>query len=86
MFNYRLISVLSAIPKVFEKLKFGQLYQNFSPSFLNNMSGFLRDHSCCSALLKLTKDWPLAIDSKKDRGMITNDLLKHLTDSAIINY
>lgn len=45
-FNYCPISVLSAIPKVFEKLKFEQLYRNFSP-LLFFMSGFLRGHSCC---------------------------------------
>ena len=54
--NYRPISVLSVIPKVFEKLQFDQLYSVFTPVFSDNMSGFLRGHSCCSALLKLTDD------------------------------
>lgn len=31
--NYRPISVLSTIPKVFERLKFDQLHRHFSPSF-----------------------------------------------------
>ena len=31
--NYRLLSVLSTIPKVFEQLKFDQLYRHFSPLF-----------------------------------------------------
>ena len=74
--NYRPISVLSTIPKVFEKLKFDQLYRHFSPLFSDNMSGFLRGHSCCTALLKLTEDWRLALDSKKDVGVIAIDLSK----------
>ena len=74
--NYRSISVHSAIPKVFEKLKFDQLYCHFSPLFSENMSGFFRGHSCCSALLKLTEDWRLALDSKKDLGVIAIDLSK----------
>lgn len=49
--NYRPVSVLSTIPKVFEKLKFDQRYRHFSPLFSDNMSGFLRGHSCCTALL-----------------------------------
>ena len=70
------MSVLSTIPKIFEKLKFDQLYHHFSPLFSDNMSGFLRGHSCCTALLKLTEDWRLALDSKKDVGVIAVDLSK----------
>ena len=40
------------------------------------MSGFLRGHSCCTALLKLTEDWRLALDSEKDVGVIAIDLSK----------
>lgn len=50
--NYRPISVVSAIPKVFEQLKFDQLYRHFSPPSSDNMSGFLFGHSCCTALFK----------------------------------
>ena len=74
--NYRPISVLSVIPKVFEKLKFDQLYNIFTPVFSHNMSGFLRRHSCCSALLKLTDDWRQALDNKKDVVVVAIDLSK----------
>ena len=77
--NYRaisMISVLSVIPKVFEKLQFDQLYSVFTPVFLDNMSGFPRGHSCCSALLKLTDDWRQALENKKDVAMIAIDLSK----------
>jgi len=74
--SYRPISVLSTIPKVFEKLKFDQLYRHFLPLFSDNMSGFLRGHSCCTALLKLTEDWRLALDPTKDVGVIAIDLSK----------
>ena len=40
------------------------------------MSCFFGGHSCCSALLKLTEDWRLALDSKKDLGVIAIDLSK----------
>ena len=75
--TYRPISVLSVIPKpVFEKLQFDQLYSVFTPVFSDNMSGFLRGHSCCSALLKLTDDWRQALDNKKDVAVIAIDLSK----------
>ena len=61
---------------MFEKLQFDQLYSIFTPVFSDNMSGFLRGHSCCSALLKLTDDWRQALDNKKDVAVIAIDLPK----------
>ena len=74
--NYRPVSVLSVISKVFEKLKFDQLYSVFTPVFSDNMSGFLRGHSCCSALLIPTDDWCQALDSKKDVAVVAIALSK----------
>ena len=74
--NYRPISVLSAIPKLFERVKFDQLYNRFSPIFSDNMLGFLRGHSCATALIKLTDDWRVALNQKKEVGTIAIDLSK----------
>ena len=74
--NYRPINLLSEIPKVFEKIMFDQLYLAFSPIFSENMSGFLRGHSCCTALLKLTEDWRSALDDKKNVAVVAIDLSK----------
>ena len=74
--NYRPINLLSAIPKVFEKIIFDQLYSAFSPIFSENMSGFPRGHSCCTALLKLTEDWRFALDDKKNVAVVAVDLSK----------
>ena len=74
--NYRSINVLSVIPKLFEKIKFDQLYQTFSPLFSSNMFGFLRGHSCCTALLKMTEDWRSALDQKHDVRVVIINLSK----------
>ena len=74
--NYRPVSVISVIPNVFERIKYDQLYSAFTPIFSDNMSGFLRGHSCCTALLKLTDDWRRALDKKKDVGVVAIDLSK----------
>ena len=74
--NYRPISALSTIPKLFEKVKFNKLYERFSPIFWDNMSGFLRGHSCATALIKLTDDWRIALDQKKEVGTVAIDLSK----------
>jgi len=49
------------------------------------MSGFLREHSCCSALLKLTDDWRQALDNKKDMAVVAIDLSKAF-DSICHNF
>ena len=51
--DYRPVSVLSAISKLFEKVMFDQLYASFAPTFSSNMTGFLKGHSCAPALIKL---------------------------------
>ena len=48
--NYRPVSVLPAISKLFEKVMFDQLYVSFAPILSSNMSGFLKGHSCATFL------------------------------------
>ena len=72
--NYRPVSVLLAISKLFENVIFDQLYASFTPTFSCNMSGFLKGHSCATALIKLTVDWRRALDEKKEMGVIAIDL------------
>ena len=74
--NYRPVSVLPAISKLFEKVMFDQLYASFAPAFSSNMSGFLKGHSCATALIKLTDDWRSALDEKNETGVVAFDLSK----------
>ena len=36
---------------------YDQVYNAFQPRFSSNLSGYLKGHSCCSALLKITEDF-----------------------------
>ena len=74
--NYQPVSVLPAISELFEKVLFDQLYASFTPILSWNMSGFLKRHSCATALIKLTDDWRSALNEKKDMGAIAIDLSK----------
>ena len=74
--NYRPVSVLPAISKLFEKVLFDQLYSSFLPTFSPNMSGFLRGHSTATALIKLTDDWRKSLDEKQKVGVVAIDLSK----------
>ena len=74
--NYRPVSVIPAISKLFEKVLFDQLYSLFLPTFSPNMSGFLRGHSTATALIKLTDDWRKSLDEKQEVGVVAIDLSK----------
>ena len=54
--NYRPVSVLTALSKVYEKVMYDQLYNTFRRHLSQNLSGFLKNHSCWTALLKMTED------------------------------
>ena len=51
--NYRPVSVLTALSKVYERVMFDQLYGPVCSILSPNLSGYLKGHSCCTAPLKM---------------------------------
>ncbi|PFX20607.1 putative RNA-directed DNA polymerase from transposon BS [Stylophora pistillata] len=76
LFNEYFATPACSVCKLLEKVMYDQLYDAFKSKFSLDMSGFLRGHSCCTALLKIVDDWRLALDSKKITGTIAIDLSK----------
>ena len=78
MSNYRPISVLSTVARVFEKIVYEQLYDYFEKNrFLTKyQSGFRRLHSTVTAMLKNTNGWLLNMDKGHYNGVILFDLKK----------
>ena len=76
--NYRPISVLPVISKLFEKLVFNQLYHYMKENslFTSDQSGFLRLHSTLTCLLKMSDDWYNGLDLSKLVGLVFIDLKK----------
>ena len=76
--NYRPISVLPVISRLFEKLVTNQLYQHMDKNgqFSNDQSGFLRLRSTVTCLLKNTDDWYNGLDLGKLVGLVFIDLKK----------
>ena len=76
--NYRPISVLPVISRLFEKLVTNQLYQHMNDNgyFSPDQSGFLRLHSTVTCLLQNTDDWYHGLDLGKLVGLVFIDLKK----------
>ena len=76
--NYRPISVIPAVAKIFEKVIFEQLYNYFNINRLltHCQSGFRSLHSTLTALLEATSNWSVNIDSGLLNGVIFIDLKK----------
>ena len=78
MSNYRPISVLPFISRLFEKLIFNQFYEylDANKSLYEHQSGFRLLHPVATALMASTNDWYLNIDKGKYTGLIFIDLKK----------
>ena len=59
--NYRPISVLPALARIFEKLIHEQLYAFIAPHLHSFQSGFRQKHSASTFLLETTNNWFLNI-------------------------
>ena len=77
--NYRPVSVLTALSKVYEKVMYDQLYNTFCLATCHKTSlDFLRlkNHSYRTALLKMTEDWRRSLDNRESAMAVAVDLSK----------
>ena len=76
--NYRPISLLSVLSKIFERVVFDQIYDYFTENklFYDSQYGFRKGHSTEQALLELFDRILKDVDSKKDPFAIFLDLSK----------
>ena len=74
--NYRLVSVLPVLARVFEKLIHNQLYDysDTNKHLFSNQSGFRALHSVLTYLLNNTHDWCVNMDDGKYTANIFIDL------------
>ena len=76
--NYRPISVLSVIAKLFEKAIFNQVYKYLNDNKLLSkyQSGFRPMHSTLTALIDITDNWYVNIDDGLTNAILFIDLKK----------
>ena len=80
MNNYRPISIIPIIAKLFEKIIYDQYYKYLSDNNLlsNCQSGFRALHSTVTSLLCATDKWRLNIDKGQINGVVFVNLKKAL--------
>ena len=88
MDNYRSISVISAIAKVFERIVYNQLSSYLSENNIlsQHQSGYRSFHSTVTALLEATDNWAFNIDRGYVNAVDFLDIKKHLTQSIPLYY
>jgi hypothetical protein len=76
--NYRPISVISNVAKIFEKLIYNQLlaFRNENEVLAENQCGFRSNHSTETTLLHSTNNWLANMDKGLINGVVFLDLKK----------
>ena len=74
--NYRPVSVLPCISKLFEKMLYAQIH-SFIDKFLSpDLCGFRKGYSTQDCLLVMVKTWKKVLDKKENAGAMLTDLSK----------
>ena len=76
MKNYRPITVLTTIDKVFEQLLSKQVTSIIEPNLSTDMTAYRRNHSCETTLLKLVESWKWEVDRKNIVGVLSTNMSK----------
>ena len=74
--NYRPVSILSSLSKIFEKLLFNQINDYMDPKLSIYQTGFRKNHSSQNCLLVMLEKLRKCLDSKGSTGILLTDLSK----------
>ena len=74
--NYRPVSVLTHLSKVFERILYKQIDFFMAPKFSRFLCGFRKNHNSQYSLLKMIETWKNNLDQGKIIGAIFMDLSK----------
>ena len=74
--NYKPISLLSHVPKIFEKILSNQINEFMQPYFSDLLTGFRRNHSTQHLLITMLEKWKYLLDKGFHIGVVYMDLSK----------
>jgi len=72
--NYRPITVLNSVAKVFESLLSKQISDNIDSQMYSKMSAYRKMHSCETNLIRVTEDWKRAVDNRECVAVLSTDI------------
>ena len=74
--NYRPITTLTAVDKIFEHLLHRQVSEHYKQNLYHKMTAYRKKNSCETTLLRHVEDWKKAIDSKDQVLALSMDMTK----------
>ena len=74
--NYRPITVLPLIGKIFEHLLCKQITASYDHIMYSKMTAYRKKHSCVTTLISWVEDWRLALDNKQKALLLSMDMSK----------
>lgn len=74
--DYRPITILAAVDKVFEQLLGSQVTQFMEPYLSKSLTAYRKRNSCETTMVKLVEDWKGAMDSNNVIAILSTDLSK----------
>ena len=74
--NYRPISILPSISKIYEKILYNQLYTYFDDVLSNSQCGFRKGFSAQHCIIVMLEKWRKSIDNKACSWVLLTDLSK----------
>ena len=74
--NYRPVSILPNISKIYERCLYKQLYDYFDVIFSRNQCGFQKGFSVVNCLLRMITKWRESLDQGGTYGALLTDLSK----------
>ena len=74
--DYRPVTILTSVDKIFEQLLCKQLKNLSEKIFDTFMSAYRTTYSCETTLVRLIEDWKLALDKNKAVAVLSTDMSK----------
>ena len=74
--NYRPITSLITIDKIFEHQLCNQVTRHYNSTLYNRMTAYRKSHSCKTTLLRLVENWEQAVDKNQLLSILSTDMSK----------